>query len=134
VIVADTNLFVYLYVRGQRTGQAEAVLARDSSWAAPLLWRSEFRSTLVGLVRQRDLTLADAIVLVAEAEQWMAGREYSVVSTQVLELAARSGCSADDCEFVALAQDLHTPLVTIDRQVLKAFSGVALSPETFLAR
>lgn len=132
MIVADTNLLIYLYVHGHRTSHAEAVLARDPSWAAPLLWRSEFRSTLVGLVRSRDLTLADASQVVGDAERLMAGREYSVVSTRVLELAARSGCSAYDCEFVALAEDLGAPLVTVDRQVLKAFAAVAVSPEAFL--
>lgn len=29
MIVADTNLLVYLYVAGQRTGQAETALAQD---------------------------------------------------------------------------------------------------------
>ncbi len=31
---------------------------------------------------------------------------YSVISRHVLTLAEHSGCSAYDCEFVALAQDL----------------------------
>jgi predicted nucleic acid-binding protein len=132
MIVADTNLLVYLYVGGQRTEQAEAVLARDPLWAAPLLWRSAFRTTLVGLVRRRDLTMADAMQITSEAERWMAGREYAVVSTHVLQLAAASGCSAYDCEFVALARDLHAPLVTIDRQILRAFPAVAAKPEAFL--
>jgi predicted nucleic acid-binding protein len=112
MIVADTNLLVYLYVHGERTEQAEAVLARDPLWAAPLLWRSELRDTLVGLVRRR-------------------GREYAVISHHVLRLSVHSGCSAYDCEFVALAQDLDTPLVTTDRALLKAFPAVALAPELF---
>jgi predicted nucleic acid-binding protein len=49
----------------------------------------------------------------------------------VLELASRSGCSAYDCEFVALAQDLEVPLVTNDRQILKAFPTIAISPSAF---
>jgi len=36
----------------------------------------------------------------------MMGQEYQVVSSDVLRLAARSGCTAYDCEFVALAQEL----------------------------
>jgi predicted nucleic acid-binding protein len=58
----------------------------------------------------------------------MGGREYTV-----LTLATRSRCSAYDCEFVAVAQDLGVPLVTTDRQVLRAFPSVAVRPEAFAA-
>ncbi|WP_447973729.1 type II toxin-antitoxin system VapC family toxin [Nitrospira sp. Kam-Ns4a] len=133
MIVADTNLLVYLYVEGQRTGQAEAVLVKDPVWAAPLLWRSEFRNTLAGLIRRKALALEDALRIVDDAEQAITGREYSVLSQHVLQLAARSGCSAYDCEFVALAQDLGISFVTSDRQVLAAFPGTAVSLDRFTA-
>lgn len=133
MIVVDANLLVYLYVAGERTRQSEAVMARDPVWAAPLLWRSEFRNTLAGLVRRNALVLEDVIQIVSEAERSMAGREYSVVSHQVLRLAARSGCSAYDCEYVALAQDLGVRLVTADHRLQRAFSSIAVSPEVFAA-
>lgn len=133
MIVADTNLLIYLYVQGQRTEESEAVLRQDAVWAAPLLWRSEFRNALIGLVRTDALQLEEALAIIDEAEQWLAGHEYSVVSRQVLTLAGRSGCSAYDCEFVALAQDLEVPLVTSDRQILKAFPTIARSPSAFTA-
>jgi predicted nucleic acid-binding protein len=132
VIVADTNLVVHLYVRGDHTEEAEAVLARDPAWAAPLLWRSELRNTLIGLARRRLLSLGDAIQVVEDAARWMAGREYSVVSSQVLRLADHSGCSAYDCEFVALAEDLGTSLVTTDRKILAAFPSVAVTPTALI--
>lgn len=133
MIVADTNLLIYLYVQGQRTQESEAVLQQDALWAAPLLWRSEFRNVLIGLVRTDALQLEKALAIIDEAERWLSGHEYSVVSRQVLELARRSGCSAYDCEFVALAQDLDVPLVTNDRQILKAFPTSAVSPSAFTA-
>jgi predicted nucleic acid-binding protein len=133
MIVADTNLLIYLYVQGQRTEESEAVLQRDALWAVPLLWRSEFRNSLIGLVRAHALQLDDALTMIDEAERWLTGREYSVLSRQVLTLASRSGCSAYDCEFVALAQDLEVPLVTTDRQILKAFPTIAASPMAFTA-
>ena len=131
MIVADTNLFAYLYIRGEQTSLAEAVFLRDPVWAAPLLWRSEFRNILAGLVRRKTLTRSVAIDLIREAEGWMRGREYAVVSHHVLDLATRSGCSAYDCEFVALAEDLNIKLVTNDRQVLRAFPGSAVSLRAF---
>jgi predicted nucleic acid-binding protein len=132
MIVADTNLLIYLYVQGQRTEESETVLRRDPVWAAPLLWRSEFRNVLIGLVRQRALPLEAAAAIVEEAERWLIGHEYSVISHHVLNLAAQSGCSAYDCEFVALANELQVPLVTTDRQILKAFPAVAVSPSAFV--
>jgi predicted nucleic acid-binding protein len=131
MIVADTNLLIYLYVQGDRTEDSEAVLKRDATWTVPLLWRSEFRNALIGLVRKEFVPLDKAVSIVDEAERWLAGREYSVISRHVLTLADRSGCSAYDCEFVALAQDLGIPLVTTDRQILKAFPGLAISPNGF---
>ena len=88
---------------------------------------------LAGLVRGRALRIEEAVVIVRQAEQAMAGREYSVVSHEVLQLAARSGCSAFDCEFVALAEDLGASLVTSDRRILKAFPSVAVAPARFIA-
>jgi predicted nucleic acid-binding protein len=69
--------------------------------------------------------------LLQETETWTRGREYAVVSHHVLDLAARSGCSAYDCEFVALAEDLNVKLVTNDRQLLKAFPRIAIAPKDF---
>jgi predicted nucleic acid-binding protein len=131
VIVVDTNLLVYLFVQGSRTNEAESVVAKDHVWAAPWLWRSEFRNCLVGLVRRGDVLLEDAIRVTEEAERWMEGREYTVRSQQVLRLAEQSGCSAYDCEFVAVAQDLGVPLVTADRQVLRAFPSSSIPVDKF---
>lgn len=132
MIVVDTNLLVYLFVRGTRTDEAESVFQNDAVWAAPWLWRSEFRNSLAGLARRGEVTFHEALHLTQEAERWMEGREYIVRSAHVLQLAERSGCSAYDCEFVAVAGDLAVPLVTADRQVLRAFPSIAVSPDKFM--
>ena len=41
--------------------------------------------------------------------------------------------TSSDCEFVVLASILSIPLVTTDKAVLKAFPGVALTMDAFLA-
>jgi predicted nucleic acid-binding protein len=131
MIVVDTNLIGYLFLESERSHQAEQALLRDAQWAAPLLWRSEFRNVLAVQVRGGRLALDDAQAMIGQAELLMHGREYTVVSQVVLRLAAASGCSAYDCEFVALAQDLSVPLVTVDRQVLERFPDTAIALDSF---
>jgi predicted nucleic acid-binding protein len=132
MIVVDTNQLAYLLIGGERTELARQVLLQDPEWAAPLPWRSEFRSILTGHFRRSDLAVSDALKLQRKAEQLLAGREYLVRSDRVLRLAAGSDCSAYDCEFVALAQQLKVPLVTWDKQILAAFPSIAMSPRGYL--
>jgi predicted nucleic acid-binding protein len=131
MIVADTNLIAYFSIHTEHSALAEAVCAVDSAWAAPLLWRSEYRATLLKYMRHAEMNFETAVGSLRLAEEMVAGREYSVDARKVLELAYRTQCSAYDCEFVALAQDLASPLVTTDKQVLKAFPKVAVSLEVF---
>ncbi len=131
MIVVDTNVVAYLWLPGALTTAAERVLSTDPEWAVPLLWRSEFRSVLAGAVKRDLCTLDRAIILAQAAEDHVRGREFGVDSPQVLSLAEASGCSAYDCEFVALATELGVPLVTNDRQVLRAFPAVAISLERY---
>jgi len=133
VIVVDTNVLAYLLLPGGHGAVAEQVLERDPRWAAPLLLRSELRNVLSGWVRRGALSLDRAVSTATDAEEYVRGREFSVPDRDVLELAERSGCTAYDCEFVALAKQLGTRLVTSDRQVLTAFPETAVSPEAFVS-
>jgi len=127
VIVVDTNVIVYLLMPGDQTPAARRTLERDSVWAAPLLWRSELRNVLAVALRRRHLALTDALDVMETATTLMANNEFAVPSPAVLHLTAASTCSAYDCEFVALAQDLGVPLVTADRQVLTQFGETAVA-------
>jgi predicted nucleic acid-binding protein len=126
VIVVDTNVLAYLYLPGEYTAQAEALLERDPQWAAPVLWRSEFRNILAGYIRRSTLTFEQARDIQAEAENLLSGAEHDVDSQRVLELVRDSDCSAYDCEFVALAMKLGVALVTMDAKLLRAFPERAL--------
>lgn len=121
MIAVDSNVLAYLYLPGDHTARAEALLERDPDWAAPVLWRSEFRNILAGYMRRKTLTFDQACNLQNEAEGLLAGSEFEVDSRTVLELVRDSDCSAYDCEFVALAIKLDTKLVTVDKKLLRAF-------------
>lgn len=126
MIVVDSNVLAYLYLPGEYTAFAEALLEHDPEWSAPLLWRSEFRNILAGCMRRKTLSFEQACSLQREAESLLAGAEFEVASLDVLDLVRASDCSAYDCEFVALAMKLHTRLVTMDGKLLKAFPKVAV--------
>jgi len=133
VIVVDTNLLVYLYIRSEHSEQAEKAFLKDSDWVAPFLWRSEFLNVLTACLRKGIVNLEAAVEIAGEAELLMQGGEFSVGTLDVLGLAARSRCSAYDCEFVALARELNVPLVTTDRQILSDFPDAARSLEEFVS-
>ena len=131
MIVADTNLIVYLFINGDKTPLAQEVLKKDPHWIVPPLWQSEFRNVLAGHIR-RGMKLAQAKRIMEEALSTFEGREVAPSSENILDLIAKSDCSAYDCEFVSLAAQLNVPLVTADRQLLSQFPKSAKSLEDFV--
>lgn len=67
MIVVDTNVIAYLILPGDHTAAARTALRKDPEWAAPLLWRSEFRSILSLYIRRKLLSLQDALPFMQEA-------------------------------------------------------------------
>jgi len=68
------------------------------------------------------------------AEAMLAGNEFTISTSAVLQLVASSSSSAYDCEFVALAQEQRIPLVTVDRLILRDFPTIAVSLNEFARR
>lgn len=133
MIVVDTHIIGYFFLPSELSHQADRVFRKDPDWAAPVLWRSEFRNVLAGYLRKQLMTLASAQRTMQTALEFMREGEYEVASRSVLDLVAASTCAAYDCEFVALAQDLGLPLVTSNRQILAQFPETAVSLQQFLA-
>jgi predicted nucleic acid-binding protein len=131
MIVADTNIISYLFLPTDYSEQASRLYRKDAEWAAPSLWRSEFRNVLALYLRQQIITLPEALMIQEKAEALMADHEFCITSVQVLTLTGSSHCSAYDCEFVALAKQLSVKLVTQDKKILREFPEVALSLDDF---
>lgn len=121
MIVADVNLVAFLYLPGKLSELTEDLLLRDSEWAVPRLWRSEFCNILATYMRQKLLTVDDAATIHRRATALVASNEYDVPAVAVLRLAEGSGCSAYDCEYVALAEHLDVKLVSADAKLCKTF-------------
>ncbi len=133
MIVVDTNVIHYCWVRGQNTEIAQAVRQRDPDWHAPVLWRSELRNVLTAYLRRKLLSGTQIAGVLKAAAHALTDREHSVADELVLTVVADSTLTAYDAEFVALASVLEVPLVTADKAILKAFPGHAMTMQTFLA-
>ena len=127
MIVVDSNVLAYLLLPSDFTPAAEALLRSEPDWTAPPLWRSEFRNMLAGYLRRGTLSFEKVVAVQLAAEELLADGEYPVDSSAVLQLVRESRCSAYDCEFVALAIELKTIVVTLDKQILSEFPKRAVS-------
>ena len=131
MIVVDTNVIGYLFLSSKHSRYAERALKMDSQWAAPLIWRSELRNVLALYMRKNILELEHAQLIMNSALELLRGREYEVSSYDVLSLASHSGCSAYDCEFIAVARELKVSLLTSDKQLLQKFPEATISLSDF---
>lgn len=130
MIVADTNLIVYLFITGDQTSLAQEVLEKDPHWIVPPLWQSEFRNVLAGYIR-RGMNIARANEIMKDAMLTLENRQVTPSSEKIFDLISKSDCTAYDCEFIALAQQLNIALVTADKQLQMRFPDSATSLETF---
>lgn len=133
MIVADTNMLVYLTSSGPNRALARAVSRRDSEWACPPLWRSEFRNAMFGAIRNNVTTPRRALRRFAAAAAVVGPRQLDVETARVIAVAGRVGLSAYDAEFVALSMSLAVPLVTMDRRLLQTVPGTAVHPVDFVS-
>ncbi|MCH8487900.1 MAG: type II toxin-antitoxin system VapC family toxin [Candidatus Cyclonatronum sp.] len=134
MIVVDNNILAHFWLPSEHSMHCEELFRWDPEWVAPVLWKSEFRNVITLYLRKNLIDLPDAIRITEKAAMQMQEREFHVNSVQVYSLAVKSGCSAYDCEFVSLAEELDVKLITFDKQILRAFPNRAAKPTDALPR
>lgn len=128
MIVVDTNILAQFWLPSDHTEICEQLFQWDPEWVAPVLWKSEFRNVVILYMRKNLIDLPEAIQITEKAENQMKEREFHVNSVQVYSLASKSVCSSYDCEFISLAEDLGTKLITMDKQILDSFPEDSAKP------
>jgi len=71
MIVADTNIISYLLLPTTYSDSTDTLYKKDPDWAAPTLWKSEFRNVLALYLRKNIITLEKALQLQETAESLM---------------------------------------------------------------
>jgi predicted nucleic acid-binding protein len=126
MIVADANVIAYFSLTSPYSELSEQLHKSDPHWIAPALWSSEIHSVFVQYLKRSVLTLQQALTRLATLELMFDQRVFEVPSASVLALAIDSGCSAYDCEYVALAQQMNCSLVTMDKKLVREFPKTAI--------
>lgn len=134
MIVADTNLVVYLFVASEFTERARQVHAIDPDWVFPPIVRSETANALATLTREKWITPEMASEALENIEKRIMAGVRDVTMKAALELAIQKRISAYDAQFIVLACSLGVYLVTEDGRLKDKFPEVALSMEAFAGR
>ncbi len=132
MIVADVNLPIYLFVNGPFTSLAAEVLARDPFWVIPPCYRYELLNVIATHIRKNEFDVAEGLRVIREIARTVEVRT-DPDRAEVLRLSVVSRIATYDCEYVALADELGTRVVTKDRKMLQAFPGITISLEDFAA-
>ncbi|MFN8387215.1 MAG: hypothetical protein U0V48_13855 [Anaerolineales bacterium] len=94
MIVADTNLIVYLFITRPNIFGAE-VLEKDPHWIVPPLWQSEFRNVLIaGYIRRGMKIGASQRKIMKDAMLTLENRQVTPSSEKIFDLISESDCTA----------------------------------------
>ena len=86
MIVVDNSVLVYFWLPSAFAEWAEAAKAQDRFWAAPVLWRAEFRNVLAEYLRRKLLTEAEANAAFLNAQKDLGAQEFTWRRERILEL------------------------------------------------
>ncbi len=132
MIVVDANILVYRMVVCQKTDEALRILEIDSDWKFPALWEYEFGNILAQMVNRNTMAPKDAAHILEMALDIFASGITKVDAFTALRLSVDHRLTFYDAQYLALAKSLGVPLVTEDKGLRKAGSGIAVNMEEFL--
>jgi predicted nucleic acid-binding protein len=132
VIVVDAEMLAALTLVRPLTPLARQAFLKDPDWAAPPLWRSDFRGALWKHLSANRISHGQALRALEMAQAVIAGNEPEPDLPHVLDLARAHGLEIYDAEYVAVARELGVTFVTTDEELagtagvtsLKAFVDV----------
>jgi len=133
MVVVDTNIIAPLYVRSARTDTVEELFARDAVWRTEPLALIELSNVLITYERSRYITAGTARDCLNRAAAFLQPHFFRVSHQAALEAALDYRVTAYDARFLALAQQLDSPLVTEDARLRAAAPALTQSLAEALA-
>ena len=133
MLIVDTNVVVYLLIRGDETRAAQELRNRDPDWRSEAFLLVEFKNVLASSIATKKMTLSLAQNLLTTASALFDGKLGRLPHRSVLATAARYRVSAYDARFLALAAELGSRLVTEDTKLRAAAPALTQSLAEALA-
>jgi predicted nucleic acid-binding protein len=132
VIVVDAELLTALTIVRPLTPLARQAFLKDPDWAAPPLWRSDFRGGLWKHLSANRISRDQALRAFEMAQTVIAGNEPEPDLNRVLELARAHDLEIYDAEYVAVAMELGVTFVTTDAELARNAGPSVISLNDFL--
>jgi predicted nucleic acid-binding protein len=133
MVAVDVNVVAYLLIAGERSAAARALWAADPDWRLPSLWRCELLNILTTLGRTGRGSRDELIKTWRAAHTLLEGADHETDPESVLGIALEHRLSAYDAQYIAVARDLKTVLVTEDLQLRRALPNETRSLEAWLS-
>lgn len=133
MIVVDTNIIAALTLPHPDRELVATVWQHERIWYAPCLWLPEWKNVALRYVRHKLATLPTIEAALALAEEAVpTTHRLHPDNILTLRIANRTSLSAYDAEFLATAELLDVPLVTMDKGLVAAGKGRAVTPAEFV--
>jgi len=133
MIVVDANVVVAFLLDTPLALDAREIQSRDAEWMTLPLCQIEVWNALLQETKAKKLTLQNATAAAETAMRLLAYRTDGCDPSTVLATACSTGLTAYDATYAVLARSLDVPLITEDKQILRACPDVARSMRQFLA-
>lgn len=134
MLLVDTNVVAYLLIEGDHSASAQALRRRDADWRSEAFLLVELTNVLASSIATYRMRRSLAEDVLAKAITLLDGKLVRIAHTLVLSVAVRYRVTAYDARFLALAQQLGTPLVTEDAKLRLAAPNLTQSLAEALAR
>ncbi len=133
MIVVDANVVVAFLLDTPLASEAREIHSRDAEWMTSPLCQFEVWNALLQETKAKKLALRSATAAAETAMRLLTTRTDGCGPAIILTTAYSTGLTAYDATYVVLARSLGAPLITEDKQILRACPDVAHSMKLFLS-
>jgi predicted nucleic acid-binding protein len=132
MIVVDASVVAFLFIEGEESGTVRKLYQYDPEWVTPPILNHEMLTILAAVGwAEGDVGAVEAIW--REVRGVLGSRQQVPDPVRSLRLAVELGVSGYDAQYLALATQLHFPLISCEKRLLEAFPGKVVSPERYLS-